>query len=57
MHLFDIAHQKNIEATFSVPEFAPALKTSVYFICAFLRYSPVTRLATPIFVHAYSKNF
>ena len=61
MLIFDHAHPKIIEATFSFPEFALALKKSAYSICAFLRYnqfkSPVTRLVTPIFDHTHPKIF
>ena len=72
MPIFDNAHPKIIEITFSFPEFATACKNlqTVHFIYSFLRYSqflsPVTRLATPNFffnplliyvnLHPHAKN-
>ena len=37
MPIFDHAHQKIIEVTFSFPEFVSACKKSVYSIYSFLR--------------------
>ena len=52
MPIFDQAHPKIIEITFSFLEFAPPYKKSVHSINSFLRYSqfwsPLTRLDTPI---------
>ena len=55
MVIFDHAHPKIIESTFSFPEFVPAWKKWLYSICLF--FSPVTRLVTPIFDHAHPKMF
>ena len=59
--IFDQAHLKIIEITFSFPEFTKACKKSVHSINSFLWYSqfysPVTRLATPISDHAQPKIF
>ena len=59
--IFDHAHPKIIESTFSSPEFPPACKKPFHSIYSFLRYcqflSPVTRLATPIFEHVQHKRF
>ena len=62
MAIFDHAHPKIIESTFNVPEFGPACKKSVYFICSFLRYIQSIlefhdQLATPIFDQAQLKHF
>ena len=61
MAIFDHAHPKIIEITFSFPDVVPACKKSVDSICSFLRYSqfwsPVTRLDTPNFDHANPKKF
>ena len=57
--IFDQAHLKIIEITFSFPEFTKACKKSVHSINWFLWYSqfysPVTRLATPIPGHPQPK--
>ena len=37
--IFDHAHLKVTESTFSFPEFVPVCKQSVYSISSFLRYS------------------
>ena len=59
--IFDHAHQKILEITFSFPQFPLASKKSVHSINSFLThsqfYSPVTRLATPISDHAHPKFF
>ena len=41
MPIFDHAHPKIIEITFSFPEFPPACKKSVHSINSFLRYSHI----------------
>ena len=59
--IFDKAHAKMIESSFSLPAFVLACKKISYFICSVLRYSqfqgPKTRLTTPIFDHAHPINF
>ena len=55
MAIFDHAHPKIIESTFSLPEFVPACKKIFLKYSQF--YSPVTRLAIQIFDHAHLKNF
>ena len=49
--IFDKAHSKMIESTFSLPAFVLACKKSGYVFRSYM--SPMTRLATPIFEHAH----
>ena len=44
MSIFDHTHTKNIESTFSFPEFVPACKKSAYSIRSFFRYSQFSDL-------------
>ena len=60
-HSIQKAQPKTIEIISSFRECAPACKKSVHSICSVLRYShfysPVTRLATPMFDHAHPQCF
>ena len=60
MAISDRTYLPKNESTLSFPEFLPARKKPVYSICSFLIYSqfwsPVTRLATPIFDNAHPKK-
>ena len=61
MPIFQRAYSQISNITFSFPEFAPACKKSVHSIYSLLRYSqfysPVTRLAAPIFDHSRPNFF
>ena len=53
--IFDKAHSKMTESTFSLPTFVLACKKLGYFICSVLRYN--FRVPRPIFDHIHQINF